>query len=338
MKRTTSGWLAWGALALIIIVPSSDVFFSKSKKNIALENSVNTGLPIIAPVKENIQDAPVIPMVQQQLKETNLSLIDETQPKTIITLVEDDFIIAKPLSAPIPIEFRLVGDQQLRIAETEVKDEDEEVQTTTTRVVGDVGMTIGSNVTISKQHDTQDKPILRFDSQTFEMIEGENDEVKFDDDNGIDEEFLLASVELEAPVEIKEEVVAKKPTLSSSIIRIKSGNSRLSTLVKPKSKSRANVIDLQVQNNLKQVNFYELVSASQGSSNIITINNSVQNNRQRLDRINTKNMNNFGRSRNSQFQEIWHVGQISHDYITQGSFISQLPSQRGSAIRLDRIN
>jgi len=336
MKRTTSGWLAWGTLALIIIVPSSDVFFSKVKKNTTLENSVNAGLPIIAPVKENIQDAPAIPMIQHQLKETDLSLIDNSHVKTVTALVEDDSIIVKPLSAPIPIEFRLVGDQQLHVAEAEVKDE--EVQTTTTRVVGDVGMTIGSNMTISKQQDTQDKPILRFDNQALDMIEGENDEVKFDGNNGIDEEFLLARAELEVPAEIKEEVVAKKPISFNSIIRIKSGNSRLSSLVKPKSKTRVNVINLQAQNNLKQVNFYELVSASQGSSNIITINNSVKNNRQRLDRISTNNRNNSGRSRGSQFQEIWHVGQISHDYITQGSFISQLPSQRGSAIRLDLIN
>jgi len=317
MKHRTSGWFAWISLALIIGVPSSEIFFSKNDKNdvknIADGVNKNSNLPVLL-LNDNEEEP------KKDVSATNIEEQEIPKPLEIVIpnapLVSESAVSKTPLGSPIPIEFRLVGDQEILASEIKAQKN----QDTHTRIVGDSGMTIGSNI-IVVEHEVktvEEKNIVNEDIGTIKV------------ENGIDEAFLLAQKENQTVVEIAEPLVIEttnKPVTLVSLVDLQP------QIRQGERVSSVNVIRVPQKQEYQSVGFYDLL-ASNNASKVVLVN---QNSRQRLDRANIQ-AGASGNASRSQFFEVVQTGQRPQAFISHGSFISQLPKNRGSAKRLDMVN
>lgn len=351
MRHRTSGLLAWASLAIIIGVPTTEVLLSKQNKNtnVVVDDSVIVSkkvINVVEPIIKTPQIAEIETDVEVQEKiieplKNNIrrDLEEENLPRS--TALLDRSVIFPDLPAtlpysPIPIEFRLAGNLPSKSVD-EYKPKQNIVVSQVplpkakpilhTRVVGDAGMTIGSRLKQIK--DTKARA-------------PQNNEVKQDiktAENGIDEEFLKSqALKQETQTIIDKPLVAVVPPVAqtknglvvskyNSIIRIGRGN-----VDRNKTARKLNIIRVPARQNLRPVNFYDLIATQQVSAHIITIRPS---NRQRLDRVNNNAVTKVGYASQAQVLE---NDRPSNKFVTYGSFISQLPSTRGSSVRLDLLN
>lgn len=132
MTRRWTGWLAWGALALVIGGPSADIFFFREDNNTTAtaeaEQQAFVGpLPVESAQTAEPAEVPL----------TNVAAIDPVVlPDAPVTLPETPPVIelAKPAFAieekirpaqvepAIPLDFRIVGDQRMVTALRPVED------------------------------------------------------------------------------------------------------------------------------------------------------------------------------------------------------------------------
>ncbi len=343
MKRRMSGWLAWISLALIIGVPSSEVFLSKVKQDGGVQkdslNEVSTSrnsdnLHVLNFDNENSDE--------QVISETS-SLTTKKKKSPVKQVSESQ---KQPYSV-IPIEFRILGDQTVIVSDANIKSSlnksnpQGDISNSSPRIVGDEGMAIGSaNIALDKK--------IKEESSYADMIISNSQTIKVE--NGIDETFLLAqskenaideasAIEEENVIEIvKNESGAQKNNMNvlNSLDQI----ADLQNLQKKTAvNGSVNVINVSQKQTFRHVDFYDLVEADRNSIASVSTNNF---NRQRLDRV--KNNNNQSTVEiikpvtQVEFYELHQTEQRPQKFVVNGSFLTQLPVNRGSLIRLDMVN
>jgi hypothetical protein len=287
MKHRTTGWLAWGALAVMIGVPSIDVMTSKSKNT---DSKVDS-----AALEEKKGHSPELVLVTKQPL-TNDSLQEEIKESGSLIIDDKRSIIVSS------IDPQVVENQEIIVSDMKYSNE------FIIRVVGDEGMTIGSNIT-------------KIDDEAFNKT-SPNRKLVSENQTEIIIHTPEQAQEQELPAELVIETVKAKPavieyaSVDTEHVRVDIAQNEIVSIMPPKS----NVIQVIEQPKLHQVSFQELVNSRQsGSAKVISIAPS----------------RNVG---NTQFHEVWKAGQKTNAFVRQGSFESQLPARRGSAIRLDLVN
>ncbi len=309
MKRRTSGWLAWISLALIIGVPSSEIFLSKIKQ----DKSVQKGELSENFANKNLDNLHVLNFDTKKSDEQVISEMSSVTARKEKSPAKQVSKAQKQAYSPIPIEFRILGDQTTIVSDANVRNSSNlgrDISNSSTRIVGDVGMTIGSaNIILDKQikeiEEVSSPDLLLYNSSTFKV------------ENGIDEAFLLA--------QSQENAIAQ----TSAVEAVKNEIAVISSV---------NVINVPQKQIFQHVDFYDIVETDRSSIASVSTNNLT---RQRLDRVQNNSQSTIEIIKpinQVEFYELHKMEQRSQQFVVNGSFLTQLPATRGSLIRLDMVN
>jgi len=311
LHSRTLGLLSLGVLALLIALPNSGIGSSNSIKNESQISAINT---------------PVL----------NHSSLGPNLPNNTI-LKQNSLAKVKSNGTPIPIEFRVVGDQTIALTGQGV------------RIVGDIEMAINTpynNVIASQRKKQQILPSnigaiskiaqivsLQIKNLDLTMMQKADDvtDIPKPDALKVKSSELQISEPLQAVTSLSQsDNIAKANNIIAPIpmplsMRPKNQTISLAQNISKAEQSVSSIKITEIDNKQKlyKVDFYDLVAKREQERNVAI----VEPNRpvilpvkQRLDIINQQNSQNQRNFRDS------------------GSFIERLPANRGNRIRLDLIN
>lgn len=370
MNRQVTGWLAWSALALVISVPGAELFFPKSDSDAVAESitiadismddqslgeqSLGEQLPgmnvdvfeapvikrvaAIKSVAEEVLPAaplgPPLPVALEtgEIRSAELAALPRSSFEDVVPLLAPK----TPIGSPIPIEFRLVGEQPLLTAELptpletpypvlRLESQSPIVQPRKVRVVGDRGMALINVDGAEYIAETAPAavPLETTKTNGEENVAPEVVQVAMMDEAKIliGEPGVVAPIPMPAsmrPTEPPREVVASVSDESFvEDVRASIGNIR-----------RANNTQAQ------PVVFQKAPSGETDLGYDPQFG-------ERLQRLDTFPFEDFQRddfAGDSEFYELWAEGEKPAGFSRFGSFSEQFPTRHGNGVRLDLVN
>ncbi len=324
LHSRTFGLLSLGVLALLITLPNSDIGSSNLVKN---EPQISV---IDIPALNHNSLGPNLP---------NNTILKQNTPAKV-----------KSNTAPIPIEFRTVGDQTIALTGQGV------------RIVGDIEMAINTpynNVIASQRKKQQILPSnigaiskiaqivsLQIKNLDLTMMQKAGDVIDTPklDVPQIKQPELQISEPLQAATSLAQsDIIAKANNIIAPIpmplsMRPKNQPISLAQNVSKVEKSVSSIKITEIDNKQKlhKVDFYDLVAKREQERNVAVIEPTrpvILPVRERLDIINQQKTAN-----QNEFFLTWQDSQNQRNFRDSGSFIESLPASRGSRIRLDLIN
>jgi len=245
----------------------------------------------------------------------------------------------QPIGSPIPIEFRIVGEQPVLIAEltetpiapnpaSRVGSEQLAVQPRSTiRVVGDRGMAL--ILADNTDQIVVDAPKPATAPKVVPVTQGDGGGARTAIQTAMLDvtPYLLGQPAIVAPVPMPASMRPNK------LARAEVANIANDSFVED---VRASIDNIRRSDDakLQPVSFHELVGRNAETQSI----QQLQDGPRRLDTFPFEELQRENTTGDGAFLELWAEGQRPAGFTRFGSFESQLPAQRGDAVRLDLLN